>query len=50
MDSMKTKYKGLNENKSEDSSFENFSESIQELNYFINSAYFTEWISSITGI
>ena len=50
MDSMKTKYKGLNENKAEDSSFENFSESIQELNYFINSAYFTEWICSITGI
>ena len=49
MDSMKTKYKGLNENKAEDSTFENFSEPIQQLNHFISSAYFIEWISSITG-
>ena len=39
MDSIKTKYKGFNENNAEDSSLENFSEDIQELNHFINSAY-----------
>ena len=49
MDSMKTKYKGLNENKSEDSSFENFSESIQGLHNFIGSPYFINWVSLITG-
>ena len=49
IDSMKTKYKGLNENKAEDSSFENFSESIQALHFFIGSSYFNNWISKITG-
>lgn len=50
MNKMKTIYKGLNENKAEDSTFENFSEVIQNLNTYCNSNHFIEWITSITGI
>lgn len=50
LESMKTKYKGLNEQKSEDSSFENFSPAIQKLHAYTGSTEFTEWISTITGL
>jgi Rps23 Pro-64 3,4-dihydroxylase Tpa1-like proline 4-hydroxylase len=49
LSSMKTKYKGLNEQKAEDSSFEIFSPAIQQLHNYIGSLEFTEWITDITG-
>ncbi|MEO7045249.1 MAG: 2OG-Fe(II) oxygenase [Ferruginibacter sp.] len=48
--SMKTKYKGLNEQKAEDSSFQNFSPVTQQLHNYIGSSEFSEWISQITGL
>ncbi len=50
IDSMSVKYKGLNENKAEDSSFDKFAPIIQELNQFIHSPIITEWIGKITGL
>jgi Rps23 Pro-64 3,4-dihydroxylase Tpa1-like proline 4-hydroxylase len=50
INSMKVKYKGINENKAEDSSFEKFDATIQELNTFIHSQLLNEWISNITGL
>ncbi|MEO6540299.1 MAG: hypothetical protein ABIN74_04885, partial [Ferruginibacter sp.] len=41
INSMKVKYKGINENKAEDSSFEKFDCIIQELNIFIHSPLIT---------
>lgn len=50
LDSMKTKYNGLNEQKAEDSSFEKFSSPIQKLHAYIGSPSFTKWISDVTNL
>ena len=50
IDSMKVRYKGINENKAEDSSFEKFDPILQELNAFVHSQVMNEWISNITGL
>ena len=50
IDLMKVKYKGLNENKTEDSCFESFDKRIQDLNSFIHSTSMRKWIGSITGL
>lgn len=50
LDSMKVKYKGINENKAEDSSFEKFDNSLKDLNLFIHSNLMIEWVGNITGL
>jgi len=50
LDSMKIKYKGLNEYKAEDSSFEKFPPEFQQLKIFFQSEEFNEWICKVTGI
>jgi len=50
IDSMKVRYKGINEDKAEDSSFEKFDPIIKELNAFIHSPVLNEWLSNVTGL
>jgi len=50
IDSMKVRYKGINEHKAEDSSFDKFDPIIQQLNVFIHSPLLNEWVSNVTGL